>query len=357
MMVGDYLATLTGYPPGGSAEAEEAQVRFIVDFYREIGADVITYNRPSFCHNRSSSGRVSSRTSQEDGTQYTEISTPVGDLTWKLTDSRGYAFVMEPLLKEPRDFRTYAYVVADLVPEPSYSMAESYLRIIGDAGIPYPSSPAPAIKQFLMSRIMDLNDVVFCLNDRDQDLLHLFEVVHRHNLEVSRIAAQSPLPVFQDGGATSTGMISPAMYREFCLPQIREYCDILHAAGKLKLDHSVGEPIRGILSDIPESGVDGIFGYRPNCEGNATPDEIRDAWQGRVSLMGGIDTDYLARWPADRVAEEAQRYVEQLRPDDRVVLSTSSATMPGTPPENFKAISSIVAASSLACEPNEHASR
>ena len=45
MVVGDYLATRPGYPPGGSPEAEEAQVRFMVDFYREIGADVITYNR------------------------------------------------------------------------------------------------------------------------------------------------------------------------------------------------------------------------------------------------------------------------------------------------------------------------
>lgn len=342
MMVGDYLATLPGYPTGEDPAAEEEQVRFIVEFYRDIGADVVTYNRPSFSHNRSSSGRVSSQTTQEDGTQHTQVSTPIGSLTWKRTNARGYAFVMEPLLKEPRDFRTYAYVIEDLVPQPSFAMAESYLEVIGDAGIPFPISPAPAIKQFLMGRIMDLNDLVFCLNDRDKDLLHLFEVVHRHNLEVFQIGAKSPLPVFQDGGATSTGMISPAMYREFCVPQIREYCDILHAAGKLKLDHSVGEPIRRILDDIPESGVDGIFGYRPNCEGNATVDEIRNAWQGRVCLMGGIDTDYLARWPAERVAQEAARFIERLRPDDRLVLSTSSAAMPGTPPENFRAISQIV---------------
>lgn len=339
MMVQDYLCTLPGYPQSPGPETELAQVRFIVDFYRDIGADVVTYNRPSYYRTRSTSGRVNVSTSQRGNTLYTEISTPVGSLTWRRTQAEGYSFVMEPLLKAPRDFRTYAYVVEDQLVEPDFAMAEAYPEAIGDAGIPFPGAPAPAIKQFLMTRIIDLSDLVFCLADGDRDLRRLFEVVHRHNVEVCKIAAQSPLPVFQDGGATSTGMMSPAMYREFCVPCIKEHCDILHAGGKLKVDHSVGEPIVGILHDIPESGVDGIFGYRPTCEGNASIAEIRDAWGGRVCLMGGIDTDYLARCSPERVAEEATAFLDQLRPTDRVILSTSSATMPGTPPENLRVIS------------------
>ena len=127
--------------------------------------------------------------------------------------------------------------------------------------------------------------------------------------------------------------------------QVRFIVDFyrVHAAGKLKFDHSVGESIRGILEDIPKSGVDGIFGYRPTCEGNASVDEVRDTWQGRVCLMGGIDSDSLARWSAERVGEMTQRSVDQFQPDDRVILSTTSAAMPGTPPENFQAVSRVAA--------------
>ena len=92
----------------------------------------------------------------------------------------------------------------------------------------------------------------------------------------------------------------------------------------------------------PETGVDGIFGYLPTCERNPSVAEIRAVWKGRVCLMGGIDTDYLARYSPDAVAEEAARFLEQLRPEDRAILSTSSAAMPGTPPDNFRAVSRVV---------------
>jgi len=341
MIVHDYLATLPDYPTGGGAETEEAQVSFIVDFYGEIGADVITYNRPSFYRVGSGSGRVRETTFTNGDTQHTEISTPLGTLTWKRRRSDDYWFVVEPLLKEPADFRTYAYVVEDRLPEPDFTMAERYVSLIGQKGIPFPIAPAPAPKQFLMNRTIDPDHMVFCLADGNKDLIRLFDVVHRFNLGVYRIAARSPLPVFQDPGATSTGIMSPRMYEDFCMAQTREYCDILHATGKLKLDHAVGEPIKGILRQIVASGVDGIFGFRPTCEQNPTIDRIREVWGRRVCLMGGVDTDHLARHSPQQVAEETARYVEQLRATDSVVLSTSSAAMPGTTPENFRAVSRV----------------
>jgi hypothetical protein len=342
MMVGDYLATLAGFPQGDGPDVDRQQVEFIVDFYAQIGADVVTYNRPGVCRVRSSSGRVKTTTSRSGDTLCSEIATPVGTLSWHRSFSGGYWFVDEPLLKTPADFNVYAYAVEDEIIEPDFEVARMYMEVIGDSGVPFPIAPPPAIKQFLMGRVIDLDDMVYCLADGNADLLSLFEVVHRRNLQWYEIAARSPLPLFQDSGATSTGVMSPQMYIEFCVPCIKEYCDILHAAGKLKLDHSVGEPIAGILDRIPGSGVDGIFGYRPACAGNATVAQIREAWHGRVCLMGGIDTDYLARYCASDVAREAARFISELEPGDRMVLSTSSAAMPGTPPENFRAVGALL---------------
>jgi hypothetical protein len=37
----------------------------------------------------------------------------------------------------------------------------------------------------------------------------------------------------------------------------------------------------------------------------------------------------------------AEEFVKRIRKDDRIVLSTSSATMPGTPKENFQAVTEL----------------
>jgi uroporphyrinogen-III decarboxylase len=128
------------------------------------------------------------------------------------------------------------------------------------------------------------------------------------------------------------------MYRVFCLPQIREYCDILHAAGKLKVDHAVGEPFGAILHDIPDSGVDCLMGFREETAGNVTLEDVRRAWQGRLCLMGGIDSDTLCRLRGDAAQEKFDSFIGRLKASDRFVLSTNSAIMPGTPTRNLEMV-------------------
>jgi len=137
-------------------------------------------------------------------------------------------------------------------------------------------------------------------------------------------------------------MLSPDLYREFCLPQVREYSDIMHAAGKILVAQSYGEPIKGILSDILESGLDALGGYREETPGNATLEEIRNAWQGRVCLIGGIDTDILCRLSGDELSVQLDAFIQRVKPDDRIILSTNSTVMRGTSKENLKLVGKIV---------------
>jgi len=226
--------------------------------------------------------------------------------------------------------------------EEAFEMPEIYLREIGDAGITLSCAPCTVLATMLMSRVLD-PELLFCgLLDGDKELLQLIETWHRKNVEVYEIAARSPLMLFTDGGSTSNGMLSPGIFREYCLPQLQEYSDILHRSGKLKVTHAVGESFKGILHDLPESGIDALMGFRTETAGNVTMQEVRDAWQGSVCLVGGIDSDYLCRLRGDDFKARAEQFVRQLRREDRIVLSTNSATMPGTPPENFRMVTELM---------------
>jgi hypothetical protein len=340
MIVGDYWRTLPGWPGGRDMEAERERLRFMRNFYRQIGADMVTYNEPGF-YRVTYDGKVTVERRTTGSAICTTIRTPLGDLTGRSESRDGYGYIMEPLIKNHGDCRVYAYFLDAQVIEADFDLPRMYLEEIGSAGIPYPDIPPPAPKRFLMHRTMEAEHLLTGLIDRNPDLMNLLEAWRRRNLQICEIAARSPLPVFQDGGATSTGLMSPDIYREFCLPEIQECCEILHRAGKLKVDHAVGEPIRGILDDIPESGVDGIMGFREETHGNATLEEVREAWRGRVCLIGGIDTDVLCRYDADRLAKHAGAFIRRIRTDDRMILTTSSAVMPGTSVENLETVRAL----------------
>ena len=103
-------------------------------------------------------------------------------------------------------------------------------------------------------------------------------------------------------------VISPAHWREFVLPHMRDVVTELHAysADALIYCHICGN-VLPVLQDIVATGVDCIGPLDPL--GGFTPAQAREVVGDRVSLMGGVDTQTFVNGTPEEVIAEARAAV------------------------------------------------
>ena len=92
------------------------------------------------------------------------------------------------------------------------------------------------------------------------------------------------LSFMDDWGSQRSLLISPALWREFFKPLYRDYCDLIHGAGKKVFFHSDG-CIMDIHEDLIEVGVDAINSQLFCMD----IEEIARRFRGRITFWGEID--------------------------------------------------------------------
>lgn len=131
----------------------------------------------------------------------------------------------------------------------------------------------------------------------------LLRLVHEYYLaEVEMWASSKADGVFlmDDWGTQDSMLISPSMWRETFKPLYREYCDIIHGAGKFAFFHSDGfiEPIFG---DLIEVGMDAINSQLFCMD----IESLGSAFRGKVAFWGEIDRQYVLPFGSRQEVEAA----------------------------------------------------
>ena len=107
---------------------------------------------------------------------------------------------------------------------------------------------------------------------------------------------------------TFGGVISPAQFKEFCLPYFRRFVQALRGYGALIYLHVCGNS-RGILELMADTGVDCIEPLDPL--GGVSVRDAKERVGDRVALMGGANTVKLARGTLQEVVEDCQRCLNE----------------------------------------------
>jgi len=82
-------------------------------------------------------------------------------------------------------------------------------------------------------------------------------------------------------------LISPDMFREYLLPYLKRYAEIVHGHGKKLLLHTCGS-IRRLLPDLIEAGVDVMEPTQTSAEGMQA-EGLKADFGRRITFYGGID--------------------------------------------------------------------
>jgi len=136
-------------------------------------------------------------------------------------------------------------------------------------------------------------------------------------------------------GFRSGLLIGPDDLREFVLPGHRLVAALAHEDDRLYLLHSCGR-LELIMEDLIE---DVCIDARHSFEDTAEPVvEVESRYGSRVSLIGGIDMDFLCRAEEAQVRERVRKTLDACQPGGGYCLGTGNSVANYIPIGNYLAM-------------------
>ena len=270
--------------------------------------------------------------------------TPAGDLLCKYkTDPISDTwFLVEHPVKTCEDLQILCYIMDHIELTPNFSDYEHLVSEFGDEVLAVPIL-VPGSKtafQWMIEYWVGTVDMIYLLEDEPELVEQTLAAIRRVNRKSAEICAMSDARVFLTWEDSSTTNYSPAMYETYILPEINEWCDILHAKNKLYMQHACGH-LKGLLPLIAKSKIDCLESVTPCPTGNVTMDEVVSALPERISLIGGLDPTVLlnADW---ETLEQYTRDLLNVMQGRSFILSNSDSCPPGVSLEHLQKLSGLV---------------
>jgi uroporphyrinogen decarboxylase len=136
-----------------------------------------------------------------------------------------------------------------------------------------------------------------------------------------------------DYGFNSGPFVSPATFAKVYAPGLRRRCEIVRALGLGCLFHSCGNN-RLILDQMVECGIEAYQAVQPI----ERVEEIKQLFQGRLTIWGGISTDTLVRGTPEQVRHQALFTMKHCAPGGGLILASSHSVPVKTPLANYRAM-------------------
>jgi len=190
-----------------------------------------------------------------------------------------------------------------------------------------------------LSFLMGYETLCYALKDQ-RDLVAAISqrLIEMYCKEVERLLQFDRVKMIwasDDMGFRSSLSISPKDLREFILPGHKRLAQMVHDAGRLYLLHSCGELskimedlIRDVKIDAKHSFEDTILDV---CE-------AKKLWGDRLSLLGGLDINFLCLATAEQVRTRVNDTLDRCFPGGGYCLGTGNSVANYIPLDNYLAM-------------------
>jgi len=309
-----------------------------IDFYRYIGCDIFllngwgvetSFSSPTFVW--SEDVTVSSRI--DDGRTIRELQTKKGTLRAIYKGSHPIKYPVTSL-KEVNLYRQM-WEGAQFLPRNDSQAYERINAIIGEDGV-VTRFWGPSTIPRLLENDMGTENFYYLLFDHPREMEALINTIHERELKAFEILAQGPCDVIILCENTSTFYISPDVYRKYNGPHVRDFVEIVHAAGKTAIIHMCGH-VKNLLDQIKETGLDGIHGLTPSPTGDTPWELALDVLGEDLVIIGVFDPSIFLLSPVEEIAPALDAlYTPRLRRANFILWPAADGIT--VPLERFQAV-------------------
>ena len=214
------------------------------------------------------------------------FNSPVGTTTFKAKLESLDLSVMLPwfpedgyIIKNPSDYEVIKFLIEDSQYTPFYEDIKDFQMLLGNYGIIPAFVPKSPFQSMLM--LMGAKRLSIDYYTRQKDFDELYHLIYKKELEIYKIAAESPAEVIW-GPDNVTGLVtSPKLFEKYSLPFYNEVSDIFHKHDKIYVVHMDGS-LKSIADLIAKTRIDVIESFTPPPVGDLTIAEARKKWKDKV---------------------------------------------------------------------------
>ncbi|MEW6358384.1 MAG: hypothetical protein AB1696_18770 [Planctomycetota bacterium] len=279
------------------------------------------------------------RTVRRDGDRtIVEYDTPAGALrTATLYDETmrkagiTITHVAEYAFKGPADYAPLGFIFEHACVDTNYDGYLAFAEPIGDRGVAVAFAAVAASPMHLIQKeIMPLETFFFEMHDHPEQLAQLAQQIEPYWNRMLDVVSRCPAEVVFIGANYDASVQYPPFFAEHIRPWLAKAAAMLHRRGKYLLTHSDGENT-GLLQHYVESGIDIADSICPAPMTNLSFKDVRDAFAGRITIMGGIPS--VALLPSSMSNAEFEAYLdgffEDIGDGTHLILGISDTTPPG----------------------------
>ncbi|MCZ2146801.1 MAG: hypothetical protein LC126_03390 [Bryobacterales bacterium] len=196
-------------------------------------------------------------------------------------------------IRKPEDFDAAGYLFENLEVEPRW---EGYLARrdeVGERGVVVGWLAGTACPiHHILKELMTVETFYYALADYPEKIFRLCDQMQHLYAKIQEIGANGPAEILHLGANYDDAITYPQFFRQHILPVLRDYAEVLHGKGKYLMTHTDGEN-RRLIPLYLEAGFDIADSVCPHPMTRLSLDEYLDAFDGRISVWGGIPSTLL----------------------------------------------------------------
>ena len=260
--------------------------------------------------------------------KYQNYITPVGELlaTYTYSPTGDTWFLTGHPVKQESDFEILRYLMKDQILEPDTGCSDEIARTPDALVAPLVSPLVKTGFQSMIEHWVGTEEMAEYWSETPEEIEKTLAVMYERSAESARICAESEAEVFLSWEDTSTTNISPTWYKEYILPEINAWCDILHAKGKMYMQHACGH-LKALAPLIGSSKIDALESVSSPPTGNTNIVELSRVLPERITLIGGLEPTFLFTASDEALQDKLDELVEELW-GRRVILANADSCPP-----------------------------
>ena len=274
----------------------------------------------------------------------TTMITPNGSLTEKqqyLPISSSYGIVKH-YVENYEDLTAFRYYIENLSYTPDYDEAARRKDIVGDNGVVVCYTPRTPFQQ-MITTFSGVENLIYLLMDYPEEMDNLLKLMEEKYDIAAGMAADSPAEMVMIPENLSSEVVG-RYYEKYLRPCESKWIKKIKAAGKYTLIHMDGT-LKGLVSEVAETGFDIIEAVTPAPVGDMTLDEVADAIDGDTIIWGGLPgTMFTEKISDDEFEAFVKDILSTMRTKPRFVLGVADQVPPDGLLSRVKAVAPLIEA-------------